>query len=188
MKKYWPGLCLLATVLLAGCTKDRINLIQDATQFGPYRGFILINEYMAKETKAPSINEQGVPADWIELYVPGTDTLHLQHGKWFITDDFNVMGKYALPTVDLAPGQHYVIWCDHDDTIPGLHDVHANFNLSAKGEQIGLYYLNPGVNDTLAYDTRVFGAQTDDISEGRFPDGGSDWKTFTTPTPGAPNQ
>lgn len=174
--------------LLVSCVKDRQQLIDNAAINGPYRNFILINEYMAKETKMPSLNELGVPSDWVELYNPGADTLNLKKGKWFITDDFAVKGKFPLPKTTLSPGQHLIIWCDKNDTVSGLSDIHVNFNLSAGGEEIGLFYLNPNGNDTLAYDTRTFNTQEADVSEGRISDGAADWTTFITPSPGKENK
>jgi hypothetical protein len=56
------------------------------------------------------------------------------------------------------------------------------FNLSASGEAFGLY-----APDGTAVDKITFGAQTADVSQGRFPDGASSIYPMTNSTPRAPN-
>ena len=47
----------------------------------------------------------------------------------------------------------------------GTPDLHVNFKLSKTGESIGLYG-----GDGVAVDYVNYGAQSDDVSEGRYPD------------------
>jgi len=61
--------------------------------------------------------------------------------------------------------------------------LHVNFKLSAKGAAIGLLTPNRTVVDNV-----TFGAQTNDTSEGRWPDGNSGQFYFmAVPTPGSAN-
>lgn len=69
--------------------------------------------------------------------------------------------------------------CDND-TSQGI--LHANFKLSASGEQLGIFSPSRKIIDTLTY-----GVQKSDTSYGRFPDGSVNWK-FMLPTPGAKNR
>jgi hypothetical protein len=59
----------------------------------------------------------------------------------------------------------------------------VNFSLSGSGEVLGLF--PPGT--APAIDLVTFGSQTNDISEGRFPDGSVNRVFFTKPSPGAAN-
>jgi hypothetical protein len=60
--------------------------------------------------------------------------------------------------------------------------LHANFNLRAAGEAIGLF--SP---DGTQIDSVTFTNQVDDISEGRYVDGAPAIYVMTTPTPRGPN-
>ena len=60
------------------------------------------------------------------------------------------------------------------------------FKLSADGEDIGLILISG--TDTLFVDSLSFGAQAEDISYGRYPDGSANWESFNTPSPGSANQ
>jgi len=82
-------------------------------------------------------------------------------------------------TTTIQPGGFLLIWYDSQaDQGP----LHTSFNLSAGGEQIGVY--DP-LGDAIAEIT--FGPQTSDVSYGRTTDGGDTWAYFTQPTPGASN-
>lgn len=72
-----------------------------------------------------------------------------------------------------------MFWADGDIS---LGDHHTAFKLSKDGEAIGIFNT-----DLNAVDTLSFGAQTADISFGRFPDGTAVWEFFNLPTPGASN-
>ena len=63
-----------------------------------------------------------------------------------------------------------------------LPDLHVSFSLSKGGESIGLF-----APDGREIDTVTFGAQTTDISEGRYPDGGTNVVVLPAATPGSQN-
>jgi hypothetical protein len=60
--------------------------------------------------------------------------------------------------------------------------LNLNFKLSGGGEQIGFWAPDQSVIDSLTY-----GAQTEDISYGRYMDGTDNWYLMSEFTPGAPN-
>lgn len=64
--------------------------------------------------------------------------------------------------------------------------LHLNFRLGASSEQIGLYDADARGNVPL--DTVTFGPQQTDVSQGRCPDGSSNWQFFNPSTPGAMNE
>jgi hypothetical protein len=84
-----------------------------------------------------------------------------------------------MPDAYLEPGAFQIFWADGE---PEQGPFHTSFKLSADGEDIGIF--DASLN---AIDEYIFGPQTTDISEGRFPNGSSDWAFFEQSTPGASN-
>ena len=112
-------------------------------------------------------------ADWIEIY--NAESLPVNIKDYFITDDLTNPQKYRFPNDLIIPAEGYIlIWADDSTT-----GNHTNFKLSASGEAIGLY--SPAV---VLIDTITFTEQLTDISEGRYPDGGTEWYKFSPSSPG----
>jgi hypothetical protein len=80
----------------------------------------------------------------------------------------------------IPAGGYLLFWADNE---PGQGPLHLNFALDADGERIGLYQSD---GRTLI-DSVTFGPQKADVSWGRSPNGGPEWKAQQTPTPGAAN-
>jgi len=135
-----------------------------------------INEFMASNSHTIKDPDYNGYADWIEIYNYGTELINLKN--YFITDLLSQPQKYQF-TSDLfiQPGSYLLIWADDKNT-----GVHTNFKLSASGESIGLFNASGQVIDTLS-----FGAQQDDISYGRVPDGSSNWFYLLPSSPGTIN-
>jgi hypothetical protein len=135
-----------------------------------------INEFMASNTKTIKDPDYNGYADWIEIYNYGTEIINLK--GYYITDLLSQPQKYKF-TSDLfiQPGAYLLIWADDKNS-----GAHTNFKLSASGESIGLYNSSGQVIDTL-----TFGAQQDDISYGRVPDGSSNWFYLLPSSPGTIN-
>jgi len=141
---------------------------------------LFINEFMALNTTTIP-DEFGEYEDWIELYNAGTFSVGLL--GLYITDNFDNPDKFALPDISIPARGFVIIWCDEDGSQGPLH---ANFKLSStNGEEIGLCRHTP--QGYVFVDSVTFGPQTADISRGRFPDGGAEWRYFTSPTPGSSN-
>lgn len=138
-----------------------------------------INEFMASNTTIVA-DEFGEYGDWIEVYNADSDPVYL--GDKYLSDNLSNPDKWKMPNVYLSPSEFILIWADGD---PGRGDHHANFKLSASGEEIGVF----DAEGTGFYplDTLVFGAQSTDISQGRFGDGAEEWRYFPIPTPGYSN-
>ena len=148
----------------------------------PAEIMLAINEFMASNT-AFIQDPQGEYDDWIEIHNYGayeTDT-----GGMYLTDDLAIPTKWQIPEMDPAlttipAGGFLLIWADGDMADAGLH---ANFRLSAGGEEIGLF----DIDGTTVLDGIVFSEQTTDISYGRYPDASENLRYFGQPTPGAAN-
>ena len=140
---------------------------------GNYTGLV-INEYLASNSSGAQ-DESGDFADWVELYNGGADIINLT--GMFLTDNLNITQQWQFPAVMLSPGEHLIIWCDDE---PGQGPLHTNFKLNSSGEEIGLF--SPMAFGHEVIDTRIFGEQSTDISEGRMPDGASLWTFIDPPT------
>jgi hypothetical protein len=137
---------------------------------------LFINEFLASNSKLnadPDFKEYG---DWVEIYNAGETAVPLV--GYYLTDNLANPAKWKITANVTIPAKSYlVIWTDDRNT--GLH---ANFKLSADGEQIGLFDYTLKLIDSI-----TFTAQSTNVSCGRYPDGGSEWRLFNTPTPGAAN-
>jgi hypothetical protein len=122
---------------------------------------VVINEFMASNTGIIT-DDNGETEDWIELYNT-TDAPIILEG-YHITDNEENLEKYTFPAgVQIPPKGYLIIWADED----GMQGpTHANFKLSASGEQIIL--LNPQREEL---DRVVFGSQETNKSSARRPNG-----------------
>ncbi len=141
---------------------------------------VFINEWMAGNASALADPADGNFEDWFELYNPATNAVDL--AGYYLTDSLtNAAGvvtnklKYLITTngPHVIPPQGYLlVWADNEtgQNVSGgvpRPDLHVNFALSLGGEAIGLFAA-----DGTQIDRVTFGQQTNDVSEGRFPDGG----------------
>ena len=138
---------------------------------------VVINEVLVAN-RAGLSDEDGDPADWLELYNASTQPVALR--GYTITDDLADPAKWALPARVLAPGDFLLIWASGKDRRG--ESLHTNFRLDSQGEYLGLFTPNRTLVDAI-----VFGAQQRDVSLGRDLNGRGPWVFFQTPTPGGPN-
>ena len=140
---------------------------------------VFINEWMAANQLNLPNPVGGKYDDWIELYNP-TDTPQNLAG-YYLTDTFSDPFQDKIPSGYVVPAHGYLlVWADGKPSRNSTSspDLHVSFQLSKDGESIGLFAA-----DGHAIDTVTFGLQTNDVSQGRFPDGGSHIYYMTTPTP-----
>jgi hypothetical protein len=139
---------------------------------------IVINELMASNTKTVK-DQQNQYDDWIELHNTSGDTVSV--ARMYLSDELKPKRKWEIPAKTVIPPKGYLlVWADEDTADVG--GLHANFKLSKSGEAVFLW-------DTTAsaiVDSTAFGAQVDDKSWARIPDGtGAFW--ITDATPNSPN-
>jgi hypothetical protein len=142
---------------------------------------VVINEFMASNSGTIA-DPQGEFDDWIELRNLTGVTINLT--GLYLTDEPANPRKWPFPTgTTIAANGHLLVWADEDGlATPGWH---ANFKLSADGEQI--YLIDTDANNNQVLDAITFGMQAADVSYGRTAVDADVWGTMT-PTPNAANQ
>ncbi len=144
---------------------------------------VRINEWMADNVTTLADPADGLFKDWFEIYNPSATVADL--GGYFLSDTLTNRTQWAIPPGTIVPaGGYLLVWADNT---PGLNnpsdaDIHASFSLSKKGESIALF---APTGETI--DVVTFGAQSADVSQGRFPDGNTSIFFMTNPTPRAAN-
>jgi hypothetical protein len=162
------GLSSGAWKLLASATPGAANAAA-ATLGSPTN--VRINEWMALTAGN----------DWFELY--NQDPLPVTLSGLYLTDDLSIAGLSNTPIAALSfmGGKDFVQWIADQD--PGQGRDHARFDLDKDGDNIRLY-----AGDFSIIDSVSFGAQLENVSQGRLPDGGTNIVSFpSTPTPEASN-
>ena len=145
---------------------------------------LYINEFLAGNVNG-LVDEAGDHEDWIEIY--NSNIMPVDIGGMYITDNLTNPLLFQIPTTNPAattiPAHGFVIlWADAELAEGPLH---ITPKLGKGGEQLGLTQVIG--NDQQFLDSFTFGAQTDDISQGRYPDGNAFQRFFNAPTPGMPN-
>jgi hypothetical protein len=144
---------------------------------------IFINEWMAANTNAVVDPADGHFDDWFELYNPNSAPLDLS--GYTLTDNLTNTARWPIPAgTTLGPHGYLLVWADKDalQNSATNADLHADFKLDKDGDEIGLF-----APDGTLVDAVRFGAQADNISEGRWPDGAANTYFMPSPTPRASN-
>lgn len=118
---------------------------------------LLINEVVADNLSTLK-DENGVYADWIELYNPTDRVINLK--GYYLSDTKNELTKWAFPDVRIESDGYIIVFCDGNLDEDNLH---ANFFINAGKETI---YLSDG-NETII-DSMKLTDQECDISYGRM--------------------
>lgn len=140
---------------------------------------VFINEWLALNEGAVLDPADQEPDDWFELYNAGDASADLS--GYTLTDDPSNPDKYLIPNgTMLPPGGLLLVWADEEDEQATNGQLHVNFRLSGSGETVALY-----APDGAQVDLVTFGAQSVNIAQGRFPDGGAaPFVAMDFPTPG----
>ncbi len=138
---------------------------------------------MAGNTRTVADPADGSFSDWFELYNAGNGAIDL--GGFYLSNSTTNKTQFRIPngkTIDA--GGFLLIWADSKTELnTNGNDLHVNFKLAKSGESITLF-----APDGAPIDTVSFGAQDDDVSQGRLPDGGDSVQSLTNATPGWSNE
>lgn len=143
----------------------------------PYavNGDVLINEVLASNNQY-GYDANGESDDWIELY--NTKSTGVDLSGLYLSDLSTDLGKWPFPAGTTIPANgRIIVWCDNDIEQTGLH---ANFKLSSLGDNVIFS------NGLTIFDQIAIGAQTQNVSYSRCPDGGVNFD-YVTPTFNAVN-
>ena len=137
---------------------------------------LVLNELMA-DNETSIQDDFGDNDDWIELANAGNQALELT--SMVLTDNVgDITSYYSIPASILEPGEYIIIWADGE---PEEGELHSQFRLDADGEDLVL------LHDAVIVDMVTFPDLDDDMSWGRWPDGGPVWTCFSEATPGQCN-
>ena len=143
---------------------------------------VVINEFMASNTSTLADNF-GEFDDWVELRNNGAAAVNV--AGYYLSDNTSTPTAWQIPSTNstvttIAAGGYLLIWFDAQ---PAQGLLHATPKLTSTGESV----LLMAANGTTVLDVFTFGAQTANVSMGRFPNGTGTFSAMTTPTPNAAN-
>ncbi len=193
MKKYLL-ITVITALFLSSCVKDEQP--QPAAPAPESYTDIVINELITKDLTDPYyVDGSGSNTDWIELYNKGNKAVNIA-GMW-ITDNPGVESDYIqIPegsdnVTTIPPKGFVVLLCGaNDETGTGIPTsitdgkIFLDMGLSSsKDSHVAIY--SPQKEEVDQSDD--FNGLEDDKSFGRTTDGGNEWSTLASKTPGAPN-
>jgi hypothetical protein len=140
-------------------------------------GSVVINEFMA--SNGITIPDEDADfEDWIELYNRGDETVDIQ--GYYLSDDADNPHRWRFPSVEIPPGGFLLVFASGKDRFGP--ELHTNFRIAAAGEPL---LLSDPDGELLDF---IPALELDrDVSFGRIPDGGADFRVFDIPSPGQPN-
>jgi len=145
---------------------------------------VFINEWMADNARSlMNTNNNNRYDDWFELYNASDSPADLT--GFFLTDSPVNPFQFAIPAGrTIAPHGYLLVWADNRPELNtnAAGELHVNFRLDQAGEHLGLYGA-----DGTPVDLVLFGAQLEDLTQGRYPDGAADVYFLQTPTPDSAN-
>lgn len=141
---------------------------------------LFINEIVASNNTG-LIDGTGAHEDWFEIYNP-TDHI-IDIAGYYLSDKPGTPNKYQMPTgssLTKIPSKGFiVIWAS---STPSRGPLHVSFSLAQGGEDVVISSPTLELIDAV-----TFGAQQDDISYGRSPDGTANFVNYSKPSPGKSN-
>lgn len=142
---------------------------------------VRINEWMAGNASALSDPTFGGFPDWFELFNPSSSVVDL--AGWGLSDDPGTPAKFLVPPgVSIGGRGFLLVWADNRGVLTN-GELHTNFKLRSGGDEIVLSDPRGMLVDSIA-----FGAQTNDVSQGRWQNGmDAPYYYMSAPTPRASN-
>jgi hypothetical protein len=142
---------------------------------------IWINEWMASNTRALFDETYGAYSDWFELFNASGAEVDLS--GWRLSDSAQFSSAFIIPAGTTIPDRKFLlIWADNN---PGLANglLHVDFRLDRDGDDIALFDPRGMLIDRVN-----FGRQSNDVSQGRWPNGSpGSFHFMPIPTPAASN-
>jgi len=160
-------------------TPGRLNQVPDWEK-------IHINEVMVNNVDY-NMNEDGHYWSWIELY-NGSD-YDVNIGGWLV-EETNSGQQFVIPVDDpdrtILRAHGYILIYFNDDG-GGQNALTATIQLSDSGGKLRIANPHQSGDGFDEIDSALYGAQEENQSSGRSPDGSERWLTFEYPTPGMSN-
>lgn len=122
----------------------------------------LISEIVADNSGTTLSDEDGFPADWLEIQNPEPSTASI--AGYYLTDDPAVLTKWQLPDVSISGNGFLVVFATGKNRAVSGSELHANFSLGAGGEYLAL--VKPDGETVVSSFDPEFPAQLQDISYG----------------------
>ena len=135
------------------------------------RAEFLINEFLAENTGTSFNDEDGFPADWIEIYNPGPAA---SINGYHLTDDPTNLTKWTFPNVTIPANGYLLVYATGKDRIVPGQPLHSNFSLDIDGEFLAL--VKPDGTSTVTLFSPEYPGQYSDVSYGN----GSGGPVFNT--------
>ncbi len=145
---------------------------------------LFINEWMASNQQFMQDPADDSYNDWFEIYNPNDLAVDLT-GYSLNQTVLEGFTRWPIPAgTQIAPHGFLLVWADSDTSqnSPESPDLHTNFKLNKAGDTIAIFAPSGAVVDVVN-----FGVQTNDVSQGRWPDGSANIVYLERPTPRASN-
>lgn len=148
---------------------------------GPeYTETLFINEIMTANIDRYS-DEAGDYDDWIEIYNAGDQQVDL--AGLYLADSLPAEKPWRFPqgvpeVTTILPDSFLVVFADEE---PFEGPLHATFRLNDTKEEVLLLHIV--ATDTILLDSVSYGEQYNNVSWGRYPDGGDEFAFMPVNTP-----
>lgn len=140
---------------------------------------VLLNEIVSANASGIE-DEDGDRPDWIELFNPGSASIHL--AGYGLSDNPAIPFKWRFP-IKLIPARGFLLVFASGKDRTNAAMLHSNFRVSASGETVVLTRPDSRESDRMGVPPLPAG-----VAFGRQPDGSQSLFFLATPTPGSANR